>query len=134
MAAAAGRAIRISYDDGGTGGAVAITGSTQDGFEITKEGINITDKDDLGVQTFIDDVVGTWAMSGTVEGIIKNDTILLLANDSGQFTYDMEVAVAGFGTYTGKFGLSNFSVNGQEGAEAATYTFQLQSSGAQAYA
>lgn len=127
MAAFAGRAVRISYDPGG--GAVAIVGSTQDNFEITKEGIPITDKDDLGVATFIDASVGTWAMSGGIEGILKDTTILALANATGQFTYDMEIAVGGLGTYSGTFGITNFSVTGQEGAEPGTFSMQIQSSG-----
>lgn len=131
MSAMAGRAIRIAYDSGS--GAVDIVGSTQDNFEITKEGIPITDKDDLGVQTFMDDAVGTWAMSGGVEGILKDTSMITLANDTGQFTYDMEVTVGGLGTYTGKFGISNFAVTGEEGANSATFTMQLVSSGTIAF-
>ncbi|MDH5796932.1 MAG: phage tail protein [Paracoccaceae bacterium] len=131
MAAAAGRAIRIAFDaDGaGAGAAIAIVGSTKDNFEITKEGINVTDKDDAGVQTFIDDVVGTWAMSGGVDGFLKDTTILALMNDTSQFTHTMEVAVAGLGTYRGLFAITNFKVDGPEGAEAATFSFQITSSG-----
>lgn len=132
MAAAAGRAIRIAYNSGG--GAVDIVGSTQDNFEITKEGINITDKDDAGVQTFLDSAVGTWAMSGGVEGILKDSTILALANATGTFTYNMEITVAALGTYTGKFGITNFSVTGQEGAEPATFSMQIASSGTISFA
>ena len=134
MAAAAGRAIRIAYDDGGTGGAVAIVGSTQDNFEITKEGIIITDKDDDGVQTMLDDAVGTWSMTGGVEGVLKDSDILALANDATTMTYDMEIAVAGLGTYTGKFAITNFSVTGQDGAEPAQFSLQLSSSGPIAFA
>lgn len=135
MAAAAGRAIRIKFDaDGaGAGTAAVIVGSTSDNFEIAKEGINITDKDDDGVQTFLGNVVGTWSMSGGVEGVLKDDTILALANDATQFTYTMEIDVAGLGTYRGLFGLTNFSVTGADGAEPATYSFQLASSGAITY-
>lgn len=127
MAAMAGRAIRIAYDSGS--GAVDIVGSTQDNFEITKEGINITDKDDAGVQTFIDDAIGTWAMSGGVEGILKDTTILDLMDSGDNFTFDMEITVGGLGTYAGKFGITNFSVTGEDGAEAGTFSMQLSSSG-----
>lgn len=131
MAAAAGRAIRIKLDaDGaGAGAAVAIVGSTQDNFEITREGINITDKDDNGVQTFLTTEVGTWAMSGGVEGVLKDATILGLMDPADPFLQTMEVAVAGLGTYRGTFGITNFSVNGAEGAEAATFSMQIASSG-----
>lgn len=131
MAAMAGRAIRISFNPGS--GMITVVGSTSDGFEITKEGINITDKDDAGVQRFLDDAVGTWAMSGSIEGILKDDALLLVANDTTSFTLPMSVAVGGLGTYTGNFALTNFSVTGEDGAEAATFSAQLASSGTIAY-
>lgn len=131
MAAAAGRAIRIAIGSGV--GAVDVVGSTSDNFEITKEGIVITDKDDAGVQTYIADAVGTWAMSGGVEGILKDEAALLLANDATQMTYAMEITVAGLGTYAGNFAITNFSVTGAEGAEPATFSMQIASSGTITY-
>ena len=131
MAAAAGRAIRIALDADGAGAGLAadIVGSTQDNFEITKEGINITDKDDAGVQTFLDSAVGTWAMSGGVEGILKDTTIRDLMDAGDAFTATMEITVAALGTYRGLFGITIFSVTGQEGAEPATFSMQIASSG-----
>ena len=107
MPALAGRALRIKYDSGA--GAVAIVGSTSDNFTITKEGINITDKDDAGVQTFLDDAVGTWAMEGSIEGILKDDTLMALLESTTQVT--------------------SFNPTGAEGAEAVTFTANLASSG-----
>lgn len=133
---AAGRAIRLSLStDGGTTYNV-IVGSTQDNFEISREGVNITDKDDVGVQTFLDDVVGVWAMSGGVEGVLKSgaaSALLPLANSNTTFTADIQIAVAGFGTYEGKYGITNFSVNGADGSDPATYSMQLTSSGTITY-
>lgn len=129
MAALAGRGLRIKYSaDGST--YTAIVGSTSDNFSITKEGINITDKGDAGVQTFIDDAVGTWAMEGGFEGILKDATIMALVNSTTQFTYDFQVDIAGIGTYEGKFGITNFNPTGAEGAEAVTFTATIVSSGA----
>lgn len=130
MAATSGRAIRIKIDaDGaGPGAAVAIVGSTQDNFEIAREGINVTDKDDAGVQTFLDEV-GTWAMSGGVEGILKDTTILDLVQQGDTFTQTMEIQVAGLGTFRGQFGITNFSVTGPNGSDPATFTMQIASSG-----
>lgn len=131
MAAMAGRAIRIALDADGAGAglAVEIVGSTQDNFEIVKEGINITDKDDAGVQTFIDDEIGTWAMSGGVEGILKDTTVLNLMGPTANFTHTMEIAIGGLGTYRGLFGITNFTVTGSDGAEPATFSMQIASSG-----
>lgn len=129
MAAMAGRALRIKISlDGGTT-YTAIVGSTSDNFTITKEGINITDKDDAGVQTFIDDAVGTWAMEGGWEGIIKDADLIEFMNDVDQFTYDAEIDVGGLGTYSGKFGIATTQVTGAEGAEAATFQGTIASSG-----
>jgi predicted secreted protein len=132
MAALAGRGLRIKYSaDGIT--YTAIVGSTSDNFSITKEGINITDKGDAGVQTFIDDAVGTWAMEGGFEGVLKDATIMALVNSTTQFTYDFQVDIAGIGTYEGKFGITNFNPTGAEGAEAVTFTATLVSSGTIAF-
>ena len=134
MAALAGRALRIEISlDGGTT-YTAIVGSTSDNFTVTKEGIEITDKDDVGVQTFIDDAVGKWAMSGGWEGIIKDTDLIEFMNDVDQFTYDMKVTLGGLGTYTGTFGMSEIQVTGAEGAEAVTFSGSITSSGAITFA
>lgn len=127
MAASAGRSLRIKYNDGT--GAVVITGSTQDGFTITKDGIDVTDKDDSAIQTMISDAVGRWAMEGNIEGVLKNTTLLDLANDNTTFSYDFEIDVAGLGSYTGTFGITNFQVTGPEGAEYVGFTCSLASTG-----
>lgn len=127
MTAMAGRAVRIAIGSGMS--AVEIVGSTQDNFEITREGINVTDKDDDGVQTFLDTAIGTWAMSGGVEGVLKDTTVIALVDPADNFTTNMEITVGGLGTYAGKFGVTNFSVTGADGAEAATYSMQIVSSG-----
>ena len=132
MAAIAGRKLRIKYSSDGTT-YTAITGATSDGFTITKEGVTITDKDDAGVQTFIDDEVGTWAMEGTIEGILKDDTILALAADATTFTHDFEIDIAGIGTFEGKFAITSFNPTGPEGAEPVTFTANLASSGSITY-
>ena len=129
MAAFAGRALRIEVSlDGGTT-YTAIVGSTSDNFSITKEGINITDKDDEGVQTFLDDAVGSWAMEGGWEGIIKDDDLISFMADVDQFTYDARVNIGGLATFSGKFGITSVQVTGADGAEAATYQGSLVSSG-----
>ena len=133
MPAFAGRALRIKISlDGGTT-YTAIVGSTSDNFTITKAGIAITDKDDAGVQTFIDDAVGEWAMSGGFEGICKNDDLLTFMNDVDQFTYDCQIDVGGLGTFEGKFGITSYGVTGAEGTEPGTVSGELASSGTITY-
>lgn len=129
MAHFGGRALRIKISLDGGATFTAITGATSDNFTINREGINVTDKDDVGVQTFIDDEVGSWAMEGGFEGYITDDDILQFANSTTQFTYDAQVAVGGLGTYAGKIGLTSYGVTGAEGAEAATFSGSIVSSG-----
>jgi len=132
MAALAGRNLRIKYDDGS--GAVAMVGATSENFTITVEGINITDKDDAGVQTFISDTKGTWAMEGGIEGVLKDDTLLaLIADPTGNFSEDFEIDIAGIGTFTGQFGLTSFNPTGGMGAEAVTFTANIVSNGSITY-
>lgn len=131
--AIAGRALRIKISSDGGTTFVAVEGSTSDNFNITKEGINVTDKDDVGVQTFIDDTVGSWAMGGGFEGNVVNDRLLLLMNDATQFTYDCEILVGGIGTYSGKFGFSEVTLSGTEGPESTTISGSITSSGAITY-
>ena len=54
MAAQSGRDLRIKYDSGG--GAAVIAGARTDSLTINNEMIDITDKDDDGVRTLLDDV------------------------------------------------------------------------------
>jgi len=133
MAAFAGRALRIKISLDGGSTYTAIVGSTSDNFTITKAGIVITDKDDAGVQTFIDDAVGEWAMSGGFEGICKNDDLLTFMADVDQFTYDCQVDVGGLGTFAGKFGITSYGVTGAEGTEPGTVSGELASSGTITY-
>ena len=127
MAAAAGRALRIKYDSGA--GGVAIVGSTSDGFTITREGINVTDKDDVGIQTFLDNDIASWSMEGSIEGVLKDDTLMALVQSDSNFTADFEVDVAAIGTWAGKFGITNFNPTGADGATPITFTATLVSSG-----
>jgi len=127
MAASAGRALRIKYDSGS--GAVAIAGAKTDSFSIANEPINITDKDDSGVQTLLDDI-GTQSVSMNVEGVLKDGTLIALAANAAEGTalHDFEIDVAAIGTLSGAWFISNFDVNGAEGTDPTTFTCSLTSS------
>ncbi len=131
MAASAGRSLRIKYDPGT--GAVVIAGARTDNFTINREGIDITDKDDAGVRTMLADM-GTFSIDASVEGVLKDDTLLALAADAGPTAlFDFEIDVSGIGTFAGSWFLGNFEVSGSEGAEATTFTANIQSSGTITY-
>lgn len=131
MTAKAGRALRIKYDAGS--GATVIAGARTDNFTINTESIDVTDKDDAGVRRLLPDI-GTWSIDMSVEGVLENDTLLQLAADTTRTALlDFEIDVAGFGTFTGSWFMSNFEASGAEGAEPTTFTANIQSSGAITY-
>lgn len=133
MAAAAGRKLRIKYDPGT--GAVVIAGARTDSLTINNEIIDITDKDDAGVRTLLDDI-GLSSISLSVEGVLQDDILQGLARGAGDGSslHDFEIAVAAIGTYSGSFAIMSFGASGADGAEAMTFTAALESSGAIAFA
>lgn len=131
MAASAGRDLRIKYDSGA--GAVVIAGARTDNFTINREGIDISDKDDAGVRTMLAET-GTFSIDASVEGVLKDDTLLALAADPTQTAlYDFEIDVSGLGTFVGTWYIGNFDVSGASGAEPTTFTANIQSSGTPTY-
>jgi len=128
MSAIAGRKLRIKYDAGA--GAIVIAGARADTFTISNEMIDITDKDDAGVRTLLDDI-GTKTFSMSVEGVIKDTILLKLAAGAGVGTalHDFEVLLDGLGTATGSWFISGFESAGSEGTDPATFTCSLESSG-----
>lgn len=131
MAAKAGRAMRIKYNAGA--GAAVIAGARTDNFTINREGIDVTDKDDAGVRAMLAET-GAFSIDASVEGVLKDDTLLELAADPTQTSlYDFEIDVAGFGTFDGDWFLANFDVSGSDGTEPTTFTANIQSSGTPTY-
>jgi predicted secreted protein len=131
MAAKAGRTLRIKYDSGA--GAVVIAGARTDNFTINREGIDITDKDDDGVRALLAET-GTFSIDASVEGVLKDDTLLALAADPTQTAlYDFEIDVGGLGTFSGSWYLANFDATGAEGTDPITFTANIQSSGTITY-
>ena len=128
MAAEAGRDLRISYDSG-TGAAV-VAGARTDSLTFNNEAIDITDKDDAGVRTYLDDI-GVKSMSLSCTGVCTASTFAALAAAaaSGTALHDFEVALGSFATYTGSFFITSFEATGEQ-ADTITFTLSLESSGA----
>lgn len=127
MAASAGRDLRIKYSsDGGTTYAV-IAGARTDNLTINRESIDVTDKDDAGVRQLLGEV-GSISIDMSVAGVMKDGTLLALAADATTSTLlDFQIDISGIGTITGGWFLSNFEVGGEDGANATTFTCNLQS-------
>ncbi len=129
MAAKAGRKLRVKYDSGG--GAAVIAGARTDSLTINNEMIDVTDKDDAGVRTLLDDI-GVKSLSMQCEGVLVDDTLADLARDATENAalHDMEFEDTGIGTYAGEFFISSFEYSGAEGTDPATFSCQFESSGA----
>lgn len=132
MAASAGRKLRIKYDADGAGGAAAvpIAGAKTDDFSIAVEGIDITDKDDAGVRTYLNDV-GSVSIDANIEGVMSDTTLMSLAASAGENSalHYFEIEVAALGTFSGEWLISQFSSSGAEGTDPTTFTCSIQSSG-----
>lgn len=123
MAATSGRKLRIKYN-----GAV-IAGAKSDTFSVANEPIDITDKDDLGVQTLLDDI-GKQSFSMSVEGVAKDAILEGLAMSAGEgaAVHQFIIDVVGARTITGSWFISSYESTGADG-EATTFSCSLTSSG-----
>ena len=127
MAALAGRNVRVQVGSGGS--AADLAGAQADELVINREHIDVTDKDDEGVRTLLDEI-GVISMSMTCSGILKDDTLIDWAADSTDVLKAMSFVIAGVGTYAGQFGIASFTQGGNDGAEAATFQATFESAGA----
>lgn len=131
----AGRKVRIKYDADGAGAGVAveIARMKTDSGTLNNEPIDITNKDDAGLRTYLNDV-GAKSLDLSGDGIITDEhqTLIGLAANAGEGTalHVFELDVAGVGTFRASFFISSFEVSGAEGSEPATYSISLASSGA----
>lgn len=128
MAAFAGRDFRIKYDSGA--GAVVIAGAQTDSFTINKTVIDITDKDDNGIQTLLNDY-GKWSCSLSCSGILVGTQLsTLMASNSTSQLIDMQIEWgASLGTWVGSFFITDFETSGEDGDSPATFSCNLTSSG-----
>lgn len=128
MAAESGRDIRVEYDSG-TGFAV-VGGARTDSLTFNNEMIDITDKDDDGVRTLLDDIAMK-SMALSVTGVAKASTFAALAAAAGASSalHDFRIAFGSFATYTGSFFITSFEATGEQDG-TITYTMSLESSGA----
>lgn len=122
MAAGAGRRVRVKV--GGTD----VAGARTDTLTINNTPIDITDKDDAGVRTYLDDI-GTKSLDMSVEGVLINGTLMDSAQGAGTGTAlsSMSFAITGIGTFAGNFFISSFETAGSEGDEPNTFSMSVQS-------
>jgi len=129
MAAESGRDLRIEYASDGTTFAV-VAGARTDSLTFNNEMIDITDKDDAGVRTMLDDI-SLKSMSLSCTGVATENTFAALAAAaaSGTALHTFRVAFGSFATYSGSFFITSFEATGEQ-ADTITFTLSLESSGA----
>lgn len=128
MAAESGRDLRVEYDSG-TGFAV-VAGARTDSLTFNNEAIDITDKDDAGVRTYLDDV-SVKSMALSCSGVATEATFATLAQAAAASAalHDFRIAFGSFATYTGKFFITSFEASGEQ-TDTITFTMSLESGGA----
>lgn len=116
--AQSGRKLRILK------GGVAVAGARTDNLTIAAEPVDITDKDDAGWRTLLADP-GTRTISADVEGVIKNDVLLVTATGTALLdAYTIEIEAIGY--FNGNWFLSSVALGAAQG-DAVTFTANIES-------
>ena len=127
MAAFAGRDLRIKV------GSTVIAGARSDGLTVNQGAIDITDKDDAGVRTLLDEV-GTWSVSGTVSGVLVGTTLIDLVDDPSAAPLEaLTIELGSLGSWAGNFFITSLEFTGEDGENPATFSCNIESSGAVAW-
>ena len=121
----AGRQLRIRI------GSTVVAGAQTDTITINREPINVTDKDDEGVQRLLPEA-GTYAIEGTIEGYIRSRQFLQDIQDASPTNpvlIQFDLQVANVGLFRGSWFVSSFETSGTEGAEAIQFSATIASAG-----
>lgn len=125
MAALVGRKVSFTPAGGGS----AIVGARNKSISFANEGIDITSDDDGGWQTFLAADPAQRGITMTIEGVLKDDTLIGLATGSGSsLISEYDLAFEGIGTFNGDFHFGNIEL-GAPYNEAVTFTATVSSSG-----
>lgn len=122
MAAFVGRKATLSK------GATLVAAIRTKSASINNEPVDITTDDDNGFRTMLQDP-GTKTLDLTVEGIIKDATLLTIAMSTTNILDAFSLLFPTIGTLAGDFVVTGFET-GAPYNEAATFSCTLQSSGA----
>lgn len=133
MAAEAGRKVLIKYSANNVD-YTAVAGARTGELNINAEPIDITDKGDAGIRQLLNDV-GTHSISLTCEGVLLDDTLILLmeAPTTGSAIHYFEFEIGSIGDFTGQWFITNFKIEGQDGANPIGFSFTAESAGTIVY-
>ena len=127
MPALVGRKLR--FKSGTSTAAVGIVGSQNDGVSMANGEVDVTDKDDNGYRTLLDDW-GVRSIDVNVEGILKSTQLITIATSQtpSVLLSDYTLSIEGIGEFVGDFFLNSLSL-GATTAEGVTFTATFLSSG-----
>ena len=126
MAAAKGRELLVKR------GSTVIAGIRTKGVAFNGEPIDITNDDDSGYRTMLNDA-GTYSIDLSIEGITKdNDLRGVVMAASSLMLNDIEIEYPNGDTITGNFFLTSLEESGTYN-DAVTFSGSLQSSGTWVY-
>lgn len=131
MVAMTGRKIRLKK--GPAISAVAVIGARQEDITIANGEIDVTDKDDNGYRTLLNDW-GQRSIDVTVAGIFKDDELITIAtsNSGSVLLTDYTIEIDGIGSFEGDFFMNNLQL-GAPHDNSVTFTATFLSSGAYTY-
>ena len=119
----AGRQLRIRQ------GSTVLAGARAEALSITRDFVDITEKDATGIRTLLAQPVG-FAVDVLVEGVLRNSVLLDHArNPLTQSFLELSIDIATLGTFAGFWAMSDFETSGAEGAEPIAFRASFQSSG-----
>lgn len=128
MPAQTGRQLRLKKGDKTTG--VALVGERESTPTFTNSSIDVSDKDDGGYRTLLDDW-GSRALDLKITGVLKDLELIniVTSSDGAVLLQEYTVAIAGVGDFEGDFWLESLEL-GAPHDDALTFSASLMSSGA----
>ena len=127
MAAMTGRRIRLKK--GSDVAAIGIVGAQGEDVTVANGEVDITDKDDNGYRTLLDDW-GVRSIDVSISGILKDNTLIEIATSATGTVLLQEytLEVGGLGSFSGDFYMNGFTL-GAPHDNAATFSATFLSSG-----
>ena len=122
---------KIGLYDTSASPAVLIAGVQSKSASINNAPVDITSDDDAGFRKLLSDP-GTQSLDLSVEGIIKDTTLMARAIAGTALMEAAELRILNVGTIAGTFFLASFEL-GAPTSEGSTFSASLQSSGSFTY-
>lgn len=127
--ALSGRKIRWAYSSDSGSTYTNFAGSISDSITFSQSFAESTDKDDAGVQDFVDEIAAS-SCSGSAELHFVNDDLYAAVLDSPTtHKHYLKLTIEGQYEVTGRFTVTEIGAAGTEGEETLKTTVSVQSAG-----